>query len=306
METINQRLQRSLCFAEVARSGSFTTAARALGCSKAHVSRQVQLLEKELGAQLLLRSTRRLELTPLGRTYAEYAQRMRDALDEADQAVSATRSEVAGRLFLTAATSFGEAFLVELVEAFRQRHPGTEVELDLSIQRRDLLADRVDFAFRSTRTVDEHLVAHALGVVRDLPVASPALLQRYPAINAPADLAALPCIHNSHFRDEHEWVFLRGAESATVRVRSMISINHFGAIQRAAELGAGVARLPSYLIEDAIAAGRLRRLLPDWDIHPTPIYLVHPLRRHSSLLQRVFREFVVEWFRREEVGGRIV
>ncbi|MCK7595033.1 LysR family transcriptional regulator [Pseudomarimonas salicorniae] len=296
METIGTRLQRSLCFSAVAETGSFTAAAKRLGCSKAHVSRQVAQLESQLGAQLLIRSTRRLVLTPLGRSYAEHTAMLQTALDAAEQAVSASREEIAGLLRITAATSFGEAFLVDLVEAFRAAQPQVEAELDLSIGRRDLVADGYDFGFRSVRTVEEHLVARALGVIRDIPVAAPALFRDRPLPRHPRELAALPCIHNTHFRDDAEWVFLRGRRSEAVRVAGTLRINHFGAIRRAALLGAGVARLPRYLVDDALRGGELLHLLPDWDIHPVPVFLVHPQRRPATRLQQAFREHAIAWF----------
>ncbi len=296
METIQTRIDRMLCFAAVADRGSFTAAAAALGCSKAHVSRQVAELERALGAQLLLRTTRRLSLTPLGHRYAEQAARLRAVYDEAQQVIAAERDEVRGLLRITAATTFGEVFLVDLIYAFQQRYPQVEVELDTSIQTHDLLDGRYDFAFRLSRTLEERLVARAIGLIREVPVASPSLLAAHGAPRRPADLAPLPALRNSHFRDDPEWVFVRGRESETVRLRSPLAINNFSALQRAAERGVGIARLPQYLVAAAVDAGRLLRLLPDWDLAQQPIYLVHPQRRHPTRLQAAFRAFALAWF----------
>jgi DNA-binding transcriptional LysR family regulator len=296
METIPTRIDRMLCFAAVADRGSFTAAAAALGCSKAHVSRQVAELERALGAQLLLRTTRRLSLTPLGHRYAEHAARLRAVYDEAQQVIAAERDEVRGLLRITSATTFGEVFLVDLIHAFQQRYPQVEVELDTSIQTHDLLDGRYDFAFRLSRTLEERLVARAVGLIREVPVASPALLAAQGMPRRPADLAPLPALRNSHFRDDPEWVFVRGRESETVRLHSPLAINNFSALQRAAERGVGIARLPQYLVHEAVDAGRLQRLLPDWDLAQQPIYLVHPQRRHPTRLQAAFRAFALAWF----------
>lgn len=300
METITSQIDRMLCFSAVAEHASFTRAAAQLGYSKAHVSRQVAELERALGAQLLLRTTRRLSLTALGQRYAEHAALLRATFDEAQQAVAAERTEVAGVLRITAATSFGEVFLVDLVDEFQRLHPAVEAELDFSVQRRDLHEGFYDFGFRSVRTLDERLVARAIGVVREIAVASPALLDRFGTPRRPADLAAIPALRNSHFRDDPEWVFLRGARSETVRIRSPMAINNFPAIRHGAELGVGVARLPVYLVIDALASGRLCRVLPEWEIAPMPLYLVHPQRRHPSRLQEAFRSFAIAWFETPE------
>lgn len=289
-----------LCFAAVAERGSFTAAAAALGYSKAHISRQVTELERELGAELLLRTTRRLSLTPLGHRYAEQAARLRATFDEAQQLIAAERTEVAGTLRITSASTFGEVFLVDLIGAFQHAHAQVEVELDLSIQRRDLLDGHYDFGFRSTRTLEERLVPRAVGLVREIAVASPALLAASGMPRRPSELASIPALRNSHFRDDPEWVFVRGRDSETVRIRTPLAINNFNAILRAAELGLGMGRLPLYMVVDALAAGRLCRLLPDWEIAPQPIYLVHPQRHRPTRLQSAFRAFAIAWFEAPE------
>jgi len=289
-----------LCFAAVAEHGSFTAAAAALGYSKAHVSRQVAELERALGAELLLRTTRRLSLTPLGLRYAEQATLLRGAYDAAEQMIAAERTEVRGVLRLTSATTFGEVFLVDLVADFQAAHPQADVEIDLSIQTRDLFDGRYDFAFRIARTMDERLVARAIGMIREVAVAAPSLLGKYSAPRRPADLAAMPALRNSHFRDDAEWVFVRGERSETVRPRTPLAINNFNAIQRAAERGMGIARLPQYHVDAALRAGRLQRLLPEWEIAQLPMYLVHPQRRHPTRLQTAFRSFALAWFEAPE------
>lgn len=296
METIEGRFEQALCFAEVAEAGSFTAAANRLGRSKAHLSKQVAQLEQALGVQLLFRTTRKLTLTDSGRLYLDYARQLRETLLESERAVSAIREEAAGTLRLTAPTSFGDAFLLDLLIAFRAAHPQVQVEIDLCTQRRDLIADGFDFALRAARTLEDPLVARALGVIRDLPVASPSLLAAHGTPSTPADLAAIPAIRNTHFRDDPEWVFLREGEAHTVRVAGDVGVNHYGLIRSAAIKGAGMARLPHYLVADALADGRLVRLLPGYDFAPTPVYLVYPQRRHQPYRNRVFADFVTAWF----------
>lgn len=285
-----------LCFAAVAELTSFTAAAKALGYSKAHISRQVAELERELGAELLIRTTRRVSLTPLGHRYAEQAARLRATFDEAQQLIAAERTDVAGTLRITSATTFGEIFLIDLVAAFQRAHDQVDVELDLSIQRRDLLDGHYDFGFRATRTLDERLVVRSVGLVREIAIASPSLLADSHTPRRPSELASLPALRNSHFRDDPEWVFVRGRDSETVRIRTSLAINNFNGILRAAVLGVGIGRLPLYMVVDALDDGRLCRLLPDWDIAPQPIYLVHPQRHRPTLLQSTFRAFAVAWF----------
>ena len=115
MEGVDARHTQALCFAAVAEDGSFTLAAQRLGCSKGHVSKQVGALERALGVQLLLRTTRRLVLTEAGRVYLEYCRQAREALLEGERAVSAAQQQVAGRLRVTVPTSMGEPLVMDLL-----------------------------------------------------------------------------------------------------------------------------------------------------------------------------------------------
>jgi len=238
------RYEQAICFATVAETGSFTRAAGVLDRSKAHVSKQVSSLERALGVQLLMRTTRRLVLTEAGQTYLEYCRQVRDALAEGEQAVSAVREDVAGTLRLTAPTAFGDAFLVDLLMDFQSRHPQLHIVLHLSVIPRDLGGDGYDFAIRTPRNLEDHLVAKALGIVRDVLVASPGFAARFPGLAVPADLAAVPCLLNANFRDDGEWVFEKDGQGVTVRVESRFAVNHFGMLRAAAIAGSGATRPP--------------------------------------------------------------
>ncbi len=217
-------------------------------------------------------------LTPLGHRYAEQAARLRSAFDEAQHSITDGRSEIQGLLRITSATTFGEVLLVDLISDFQQRYPQVDVEIDMSIVTCDLLDGRFDFAFRITGTIKERFVARAVGLVREIAVIGLRLSARYTQLRNPTDLVQLPALRHSHFRDDAEWVFVRGRGSQTVRLHSPLAINNFSAILHATELGIGAARLPRYLVHDALREGCLHLMLPDWEIAQLPIYLVYPQR----------------------------
>jgi DNA-binding transcriptional LysR family regulator len=296
METIPGRYEQALAFLGVVEAGSFTRAAAALGRSKAWVSKCVTDLERTLGVQLLLRTTRRVDLTEAGRTYSAYCRQLKLTMLEAERAVSAVREEVAGTLRVTAALSFGEAFMPDLLVEFQSRHPALDVQLDLSGELRDLAAEGFDFAFRSARSVDDSLVARALGVLRDIPVASPAFLERHGLPRTPAELATLPALLHTHLSDHAQWLFHHQGMRHAVQMRGRFGANLYGPLRKAVALGAGIALLPRYLVADDLAAGRLVRLLPEFEMAPVPVYLVYAQRRHMPHRNRVFRDFVLEWF----------
>lgn len=296
VETNTAQLSRALVFAAVVEAGSFTGGAARLGCSKAHASKQIRAIEDDLGVQLLHRTTRRLDLTDAGRVYADYCVQVRDTLLEADRAVSAMRTEVAGTIRMTAPPAFGETFLPELMVAFQRAYPAVRLEVDLSVQARDLLGDSYDVAIRSARTFDEHLVARLLGTIRDLAVASPSFVAEHGLPREPAHLAALPCVINGHFSDDQHWVFERDGATHAVSLNGPLRINQYTAIRRIAIAGAGIARLPSYLVTNELAAGDLVPVCPGYDLVAAPTFLLYPQRTTQPLRSRVFVDFVQHWF----------
>ena len=307
METFAGRFDQTLGFLTVLESGSFTAAAERLGVSKAHVSKQVRALEDALGVRLLHRTTRRVAPTDAGRLYLDYARQARDLLGDGERAVSAVRTEVDGTLRLTAPTSFGDGFLVDLLADFRARHPRVRFDVDLSIAQRDLIGDGYDFAIRMARTLDPSLVARGLGIMRERIVASPAYVTRMSpsGIEVPEQLSALEALRNNHFRDDGVWVLQRGDENVQVPMQGTLAINHFIGMRRAVVRGLGIARLPHYLVVDALCAGELVELLPEWQLPAMPVSLVYPSREHLPQRARVFRDFVVEWFARPEHAAQL-
>lgn len=290
------RFEQARVFAEVAERGSFTRAAERLGCSKAHASATVSALEAALGVQLLHRTTRRIDLTSAGRAYLDYCRQLRDTLIEAEHAVSAVNRDVAGTLRLTMPSSFGEVFFADLARDFLREHPKVRLDADVSVVRRDLAGGGFDCAVRATRAVDAHLVARPLGVLREVAVATPRLLAAHAVPQRPEDLAALPTLVNSNFADDAHWVFSRGGgDSVGVSPSGPAAVNAFSAVKRAALADLGLARLPLFLVHEELARGDLVRLLPEWELVPTPLWLVYPQQRQRPLRARVFIEFLLRW-----------
>jgi DNA-binding transcriptional LysR family regulator len=305
METNKQRFAQALALLTVAESGGFTRAAERLGVSKAQISKQVGALEAALGVKLLHRTTRRVALTDAGQRYLEHARQASHALDEGERAVSAVRTEVDGLIRLTAPTSLGDSFLVDLIADFRASYPAVRFDVDLSIATRDLIGEGFDFAIRMARTLDASLVARPLGVMREAIVASAAYLAAAAprGIATPAQLTTRQVLRNNHFRDEARWLLQRGDENVAVPIRGELALNHYLGIRRAALRDQGVARLPRYLVRDELERGSLIELLPDWQLPATPVALVYPSRQYLPQRSRVFRDHVITWIARERALG---
>jgi DNA-binding transcriptional LysR family regulator len=239
-------------------------------------------------------------LTDTGRLYLEYCRQLRETLVDAERAVSAVRTEVAGRLRVTGPTSLGEVFLTDLVLEFQRRHPAVAVELDLSVTRRDLAADGYDAAIRATRAVEGDLVARPLGVMREVVVASPAFLSRVGRLDEPEDLSRVPCAINSQFSDDRHWVFERGGAARAVSVAGPLTANYYPVFRRAALTGAAAARLPLCLVRDELLDGRLARVCAGYELLSLPLYLLYPARKNPPRRARAFIDFALEWFARPE------
>ena len=301
METIEPSSELALAFLAVVEAGSITAAATAMHSSKSQISKQLSRLERELGVQLLYRSTRRLTLTEAGARYLEYCRQLRELLRQSTAAMRELREEASGRVRMTVPAMFGGAFMAELLLAFHQRYPAVRLELDISPALLDLEADGYDLAIRSAPRLAPSLVARCLFHTRDWIVAADSLLQRHGAPQRPADLAALPCVIHAGQRAGAHWLFTQGGKVEEVAARHWLQISDYSLNERLAEAGAGFARLPDFVAAGAVSAGRLRRVLADYDTPGAAVYLVYPHKKPQPAKVRVLIDFIVDCFAGRDV-----
>lgn len=286
-------------YAVLVEAGSFTQAAGRLGCTKGHVSKQLAALERSLGVQLLHRSTRRLAPTAAGAALLPVARRLTAVDDEVRQVLDGLRDEVAGTVRVSVPVSLGETCFDEIVVGFCRQYPRVHIALDLSNGIRDLAADGIDFALRSGSEPDPNLVARPLYSMEEYVCASPDYLAAAGTPDAPGELAGHACLLNLHFGEDaaaSEWLFHRGSELWRVPVQGPLACNHYSLLKKAALAGAGIARLPGYLIDDDLAGGRLVRLLADYESRRQPIFLVYAPQRALPQRTRVLIDYVRAWF----------
>ncbi|QZA78501.1 LysR family transcriptional regulator [Deefgea tanakiae] len=294
IEPLNQQLLAAITFAAVIEYGSFTAAAEKLGYTKGLASRRVAQLEKQLGVQLLFRTTRKLSLTEAGRVYLAHCQQWPQWIAQAEQAVHEASGQISGKIRITVPTSFGGTFMAEALIAFRRRYPAVQVELDLSREMRDLETDGFDLAIRSKPAAHERVIAIPIMNADDWLVASPALFTEKAAPQQLSELKEWPCIANSHFKNPLEWIFNDGAD--IVSIQSPLQINDHQLIRNLALAGAGIARLPSYLVAADIMQQRLVRLIENARANQNAFYLVYPPRTPQPAKVRAMIDFLKEWF----------
>lgn len=283
-------------FAAVIEQGSFTKAATATGTSKGLISQHVKRLEEALGAQLLFRSTRKLELTEIGATFLAYCQNITQSADAAFEAVETLRGEPVGTVRITVPVSFGEIFLHDIILAFQQLHPRIEVEMELENTYRDLQSSHMDIAIRAGLTDDPEQVAIPLGQLSELICASPEYWRTHTKPRTPADLIHHNCLVNFQYYKDRTWVFFSKDGPQSIKAAGNLRLNHYPLIRNATVRGLGVSYLPRYVAMPEIMAGRLETALEEYRSPLRPIYLVYAYQANLPIKNRLFIDFIRNWF----------
>jgi DNA-binding transcriptional LysR family regulator len=287
-------LNRASIFVKVVENGGFTAAARELGVPKSSVSRAVQLLETELGARLLQRSTRRVELTDVGRVFFERAVHAVADIEDAVRAVTDLQATPRGMLRVTAPLDAGSYLLAPLLPRFVSRHPGIQVEVILTSRVVDLLEEHVDFALRAAQVRDGSLVVRRLARIEVGLFAARSYLDERGTPNTTAELAEHDCVLFRPERGRSRWTLSGPNGEETVEVRGPIGADDFSFVHRAVLAGGGIGLLPSFLCADALSTGALVRLLPGRNFEVGSLQLVYPSARHLPRRAAVFRDFIVK------------
>ncbi|MFT5459515.1 MAG: DNA-binding transcriptional LysR family regulator [Myxococcota bacterium] len=277
-------------FAAVARAGGFAPAARQLGLSRSAVQKQVALLEDELGVRLLERTTRRARLTRAGEALAPSCAQL-VALAEIGVRHARAHAEVpTGTLVVTASLGVGERWLGPKLATFLKAFPQVGLELRLEERNVDLVAEGVDVALRAGSLEDSSLVARRLADLPLVLVASPQLVGAA-TFDGPAALESLPWLVYSPMGSR---VPLRqGDAQVVVELDQRIQINNGTVIRELAVQGVGLAMLPEFWVADALLAGTLVEVLPDWHGPRVPLYAL-TAHREGSLAARAFIDHVRE------------
>ena len=282
-------------FAKVVEIRSFAGAAAELKLSKATVSKAVSRIEARLGARLINRSSRRFALTDAGRQLAEHAAHILAAGEAAEDAALAQATVPRGLVRLAAPMSFGVLHIAPLMPEFLATYPEVSVDLHLSDARVDLVGEGFDAAVRLAAVLpDSSLVARRLCTIDRCLVGSPIYLNKHSRARHPLDLAQHRCIDYSYAMTAEGWHFTKGGKSAVVRPSGPLRVNNGDAMMPALIAGTGVGILPEFISRDALAAGRLERLLPDWSLPSGAAYWVTPPGGPRPKRIEVLANFLVE------------
>ena len=269
-------------FAKVVEHGGFAAAGRALGQPKSKLSRRVALLEERLGVRLIHRSTRRFAVTDVGQTFHAHCRAMLVEAEAAADSIELTRSEPRGVIRLSCPTMLLEFQVATMVVDFMRRYPEVQVHLDATNRRVDVIAEGLDLAIRvrPPPLEDSDLVLRVLAERTQCLVAAPSLVERCGLPDGPADLQRMPSAALGMPQDEHAWRLIGpgGAKEEVVHQPRLVT-RGMSALRHAAIAGVAVVQLPSMVVRDALADGRLVQVVPGWAPPPEIVHAVFPSRR---------------------------
>jgi DNA-binding transcriptional LysR family regulator len=288
-------LHRVEIFARVVEERGITAAAKSLRLPKSSVSRAVTLLEGEIGARLLRRSTRGIALTEAGNAFYAKAAQGLAALGEAREEVAALQAEICGRVRVTAPPDIGAWMLAPLVAQFTAEHPNVVVESELTNRVVDLAEERFDLAIRARDVDDESLVARRLPPLAFALYASRGYLDAHGTPRKPAELARHRCVLFRGTGGRAQWTLVGTKRSETVEVRGAVTADDFVYARESVAAGAGIGLLPEFV---ASAAGRTRleRVLPTYGSPGAPVFLVYPAGRYLPRRVAALRDALLAGF----------
>jgi len=280
-------------FVAVIDSGSLTKAARRLGRSLQAVSRALAQVEKELGVGLIRRTTRRLQPTEAGLGF--YA-RIRAALADIEAAraeVAATAASISGGLRVGGPLLLGPTFLVPALASFMQRHPEITIDLRLSNEFVDLIAERLDVTVRAGDLGDSRLVMRRVGLARRVTFAAPAYLLAHGTPETPRDLARHECVIRTSAQDAHEWVYARDGVQERVRVSGRFAVSSSDACNEAVARGVGIGLAQMWQVRALLDQGRIALILTEFEPEPIPVSVVWPAAPALPARTRLLIDFLV-------------
>ncbi|MBA7803934.1 LysR family transcriptional regulator [Citrobacter freundii] len=281
-------------FLRVAELESFSRAADTLGLPKGSVSRQIQALENHLGTQLLHRTTRRVQLTQDGMIYYERAKDLLSNLDELDGLFHHDPTSISGKLRVDMPVGVARNLVMPRLPAFLHQYPGLELELSSSDRLVDLIREGFDCVVRVGALKDSGLIARPLGKLTQINCASPQYLARFGYPESLDDLASHAVVHyavNLGTRSQ-------GFEIATnngprwIKTGGMLTVNSTETYHAACLAGLGIIQVPRVGVREALRAGTLVEVLPQYRAEPMPVSLLYPHRRNLSRRVHLFMEWL--------------
>lgn len=280
-------------FVAVAESQGFSAAAKQLGVSTSHVSRQISRLEERLGSALFARTTRLVSLTETGQAYYQQCKELVNGLQQANEQISSQQLQLSGTLRVSAAGAFSEQFVAPTLMEFAKRHPDLTIDMDFNSRMVNFVEDGIDFSIRYGQLQDSGLVARKLLDRPMMAVASPEYLKTYGTPTHPKQLKQHSCLiaNNDH------WRFSEGNDEITIKVQGRWRSNNVHALVQACEEGLGIAYMPKSSFTNSIEQKTLVPILHEYWSNGVSSWIVYQNKRFLPLRARLAIEYLLERFK---------
>ncbi|MBL0370923.1 LysR family transcriptional regulator [Rhizobium sp. KVB221] len=288
-----------MIFARVVEAGSFSLAAERLGLPKSTVSRRISALEAGLGERLVQRTTRKLVLTEMGQRILTSAEQIVHEVEIVTALAEDSQVTPSGRLRVSMPSDLASITFAPMLARFAESYPAVQLELDLSPDYVDVLADSFDLAIRiggealGMRLTTRHLLDIGIGLY-----ASPAYIAAFGEPDMPQSLARHSMLVLHTGGEAASWRLERGAQVAAVDMSGRrVSANSYDLLLKLASAGAGIAALPDIFVRSRVASGELKRVLPDWQLPPAMARAVFPSRKLMPRKTRVFLDDLLDFLK---------
>lgn len=290
------RLTVMQVFVRAADTGSFSAAAQSLDMSPQMIGKYIASLEERLGTRLLQRTTRRQSLTEAGRLFYAQAKHILEEVETADADVLALGVKPRGTLRVTAPATLGSHRIVPALCHYMYENPEVSIDLTLNDRIVDLVEEGYDAAVRIGALADSSLIARSLAPYELIACASPDYLAKHGAPAVPADLAKHDCLRYASKSQApgDTWRFTRDGKEQVLEMSGRVRINDARALVSAAIAGCGIMLGAKVALEREIEAGRLVRVLPDYNGPSRAVTLLYPAQRRPSPKLRSFVEWITQ------------
>ncbi len=300
------RIQAMRTFMRIVDTNSFTKAAQSLDMPRASATTLVQNLEALLGTQLLVRTTRRLSLTPEGAAYYERCAQILADLDDAEASVRGLTGTVSGRLRVEMPGVIANAIVLPALDDFHARYPQLDLAIGVSVRNVDLVGEALDCSIQLGALPDSGLAARRLGALEHVTCASPAYLARHGTPATLDDLArhtAVNCLSSANGRSQG-FEFEIDGEASTVKVDGFINVSDEQAYLTCGLQGFGLIQPPRLAAQPYIDAGVLCEVLPHARPLPSPVSVAFVKSRLMAPRVRVFVDWLAHLFDESDAFDR--
>ena len=284
-------------FLKVIDSGSFTAAAEQMDLTTAQVSRLISELESRLGVKLMQRSTRQHALTDIGALYAERCRQVLSIIDEAESEATGTATKPKGRLRILSMASFGHYYISPVMAKFCQSYPDLTVEYRTSQNTPDLLGKGIDVSLYLTESLtDSRFVSRRIGTIFSVLCASPAYLEKHGIPNSPEDVDNQACLRLVNPSITPEWHLINEKGGFhEISTSGQIVADTPELLLDVVQQDMGIALLPMFSVIEAVRAGRLCHVLPDWRSPDIGVYTLLPSRDYIDAKTRAWLDWVEQY-----------